>query len=306
MRIDFAKIVDSTKYYLKKFFPNWIHVAIKVPIILYLLYAFVNYMLYVFSTPTFCQVCHEMKVYGKQWADSNHQNIDCYSCHGHKDFFGKLFGKVEALVELYHHILGTYEDPIISKKFTSDHNCLYCHPEDVKRYLPGDLIDPHKKHEEVKPKGALLIDFQIGGKTETHKVEFNGEQHCVYCHMNVVHADNREMRRPQMEFCMNNCHNGEIATGKCEACHTDKPLPESHKAANWFEIHGSRSTVEDCKKCHAYTAGNFCQECHKNKPSSHDEKWKTTHEIKAKERRQNCVACHDDKFCLKCHGIVPK
>ncbi|MCX7832345.1 MAG: NapC/NirT family cytochrome c [Actinobacteria bacterium] len=301
MAFDWNRIKELTTYYLKKFFPNWIHIVIKVPIIIYLLYAFINYMLFIFSTPTFCQTCHEMKVYHAQWLDSNHANVGCYDCHGHKTFFSKIFAKVESLSELYHHLTGTFEVPIAPKKFSSDHNCKYCHPNDVKRVLPGDLIDPHKKHEEVHVEGKLAV--MLNG-TEKKELEFNG-QHCVYCHLNVVHADKKEDRRPQMEFCMQNCHNGKKATDECSACHTDKPLPESHKAANWYEIHGAMAKKEDCRKCHAYTE-NFCQECHKNRPKSHDKSWKSTHKFKAKADRQNCYACHKDEYCLNCHGIVPK
>lgn len=301
MRIDWERVKETSKYYLKKFFPNWIHIAIKVPIIIYLLYAFINFMLYVFSTPTFCQSCHEMKVYHAQWVDSTHAKVGCYDCHGHRDFIGKIIGKVESLAELYYHITDSYEKPIRPKKFSSDHNCQYCHPKGVKRHLPGDLIDPHEKHEKVHVSGKLAV--ALNG-TEEIDLEFNG-QHCVYCHLNVVHADKKEDRRPQMEFCMGNCHNGRKATDACDACHTDKPLPPSHKAADWYDIHGKMAEKEDCRKCHAYTE-NYCQECHKKRPKSHDKAWKSTHKYKAKTDRQNCYACHKDEYCLNCHGIVPK
>jgi len=299
--IDLSSLFGKLKRSFKAFFPSWIHVAVKVPIILYLLYALTNYLLYVFSTPTFCQFCHEMKPYYRQWENSNHKNVGCYDCHGHRSFFGKIAGKMESLSELYHHITNTYEKPLVPRKFTSDHNCQYCHPESVKRNLPGDLVDPHPKHAEVHVSGELVVF--VNGK-HREKLSFNG-QHCVYCHLNVVHADKKEDRRPQMEFCLDNCHNGKKATDKCDACHTDKPLPESHKAPNWYEVHGSLANKIDCKKCHAYTE-NYCKTCHLRRPASHTDVWKSTHKYKAKERRQNCYACHQDSFCLRCHGTVPK
>lgn len=301
MRWNLRAIWDRVKYYLKRFFPNWKHIAVKVPIILVILYYVILGLLWVFSTPTFCQTCHEMQPYGKQWKESTHANVPCYTCHGHRDFIGKIVSKVEALSELYHHITGTYEFPIAPKKFTSDHNCTYCHPPTREFTLSGDLIDPHEKHHEVHVEGPLVV-WLNGESTVT--LEFNG-QHCVYCHLNVVHADKEDSRRPQMEFCMENCHDGSKATDECDACHTKKNVPPSHQAADWFEVHGQKQTEEDCAGCHDWRP-DFCAECHKKRPPSHTDTWRTFHGDEARRDREGCYACHSDQLCVKCHGVVPE
>ena len=288
--------------FLKRFFPNWIHIVIKVPIILFILYHLINAGLYVSSTPTFCRTfCHEMQMYARAWDKSSHAKIGCYTCHGHRDFIGKILGKVESLKELYYHILKIYEYPIISKKFTSDHSCHYCHSENRKYTLPGDLIDPHEKHKDIKANSVL----KVSAFGEVHNVEFTGQE-CVYCHFNVVHEKSVLKRRPQMEFCYDNCHNGKDAPDKCDACHTNKPLPESHKAKDWYQIHGKLAEKENCAACHQWREENFCKACHKIRPRSHTPKvWKSTHKERAKVNKEGCKACHTNDFCLECHGVLP-
>lgn len=296
------KYWEKLKVILKKIFPNWIHILIKVPIILVVLYVLTLGLLYVTSVPGFCQICHEMKPYYKRWKESTHANVGCIDCHVEPDILSQLHHKIIAMKELYYHITGKYEYPIVPKELVPvDESCERCHSVKREFNLTGDLKMPHEKHMEIIADEPL--ELVVSGEV-TAEVHFEG-QRCVYCHLNVVHAPKEQDRRPQMEFCMDNCHNGEKAPENCDLCHTKKNVPASHKRADWLEVHGSKTTEEDCKACHAWRP-DYCKACHEEKPESHTATWRTFHGETAEEDREGCVACHKDSFCMKCHGILPK
>jgi hypothetical protein len=298
----FKRLIENSKIILKKFFPNWKHIVIKVPLILIALYYMLVGVLYITSVPSFCLLCHEMKPYGNQWKNSNHANVPCIKCHVEPSIVKQALHKVVALKELYAHLTNSYEFPIIPKELIPvDKACMSCHPLTREFSLSGDLKMPHEKHYNVLADEPLKIKVSGWEEAEVH-FEKN---RCVYCHFNVVHADKEEDRRPQMEFCMDNCHNGKKAPENCDLCHTKKNVPKSHLAENWFKVHGAKQTEEDCKSCHGWRP-DFCADCHKKKPESHTARWRTFHGDKARGDTKGCFACHSDKFCMKCHGILPE
>jgi hypothetical protein len=103
------------------------------------------------------------------------------------------------------------------------------------------------------------------------------------------------------------CHDGKKAPNACTACHTEKAVPEDHKAPDWLVIHSQKQKQDPlyCEKCHGWVKG-YCTECHQRKPKSHAGKWRTTHRDRvASAGMQNCVQCHREDFCVRCHGIMP-
>lgn len=291
-------------YWYKRLFPNWKHAVIKVPVFLLVLYGLMSALFYVTSTPEFCSLCKEMRPYYEVWKKTTHANVTCIACHVEPGFVNKVRSKMIAMKELYLHLTGNFEIPIVPKDHTpADRACRRCHSEKKEYTLKGDLKMSHLEHSKIIAKEPLrgLIE---GDPRKLVKLEGAS---CVYCHFNVVHAPTEHDRRPQMEFCMDNCHDGKKATEKCSDCHTKKGVPSSHLEADWLNVHGARSTdpQEKCESCHKWRPTNFCRDCHKQRPKSHTATWRTFHQDKVKMDRESCRACHQDKYCMKCHGIQP-
>lgn len=64
-----------------------------------------------------------------------------------------------------------------------------------------------------------------------------------------------------------------------------------------------------CHKCHnspkpVMPATSRCQMCHekyKVKPTNHTVAWQSEHKTFANAKPDECKACHNDRFCIKCH-----
>ena len=79
----------------------------------------------------------------------------------------------------------------------------------------------HTSYRQVAPSGDLLIPHRA--HVEVLKIE------CVACHKDLVHSLNRRgFNRPEMERCLEQCHDGDKATNECVKCHTRKQTPASH------------------------------------------------------------------------------
>ena len=161
----------------------------------------------------FCANCHEMKPNYYTWLVTSHNQFGCLRCH--KDIKITNFA--------YKHWRGAIGNPISKKNIVPDSVCKSCHaPETRNVSPPGDIIFPHQLH----------VVKQID---------------CVDCHSNVIHLNvsqyiTDEYVKKQKEFipatfderqaqklvkkgnqilmpvCMR-CHNGDMATEACNACH---------------------------------------------------------------------------------------
>ena len=160
----------------------------------------------------FCANCHEMKPNYFTWLVTSHNQFGCLKCH--QDITITTFA--------YKHLKGAYDTPIEKRGIIPDEVCITCHT--TTRYVspPGDIIFPHELH----------VVKQID---------------CVDCHSNVTHLRvseyiEKEFIEKQKEFvpamfttaqaeslvkkdnqilmsaCMR-CHNGDMATDACNACH---------------------------------------------------------------------------------------
>jgi predicted CXXCH cytochrome family protein len=238
-----------------------------------------------------CLMCHEMKRDVTAWQGSSHEKIACTKCH-HKEqgYYGFILGIPHKITDGITHVTGVYQEPIKAREHIENRVCQRCHVQWRNVSPSGDLIVPHNLHFEKR------------------KIA------CVTCHSAVVHGekrDNEVMRRPAMQLCLT-CHE----TGKdgapvlkCKNCHTEKAIPASHTANNWFEIHSQVAKNpahpdSNCKKCHGWTP-TFCSNCHQNhRPSTHigGVQWRTLHSVRAKQRKTGCLVCHDaESFCYRCH-----
>jgi hypothetical protein len=210
------------------------------------------------------------------WATSTHSRMSCVQCHVEPGVKGALEFGIKAVPAFYSQLFGGPSTTNLLKPPTRA-ACQKCHTSYRKVAPSGDLLIPHKAHVEV-------LDMQ-----------------CGQCHKDLVHSLNRRgFNRPEMEGCLEQCHDGDKASDECVSCHTRKEVPKSHKQAGWLETHGQEAKKQDCGECHDWTP-NYCSACHKKRPPTHTATWKTDHGAKAKVRDDGCMVCHDKKFCEQCH-----
>jgi hypothetical protein len=117
-----------------------------------------------------------------------------------------------------------------------------------------------------------------------------------------------------LDKCFATCHDQKF----CLDCHTkEKPLPTSHKAANWLHranpdpfakdkaVHATNATqnIKACEICHGTggTASPFCIGCHKQ-PMPHPADFKSFHAKTGRATTKVCANCHQFKeLCSNCH-----
>lgn len=213
------------------------------------------------------------------WSTSVHAKVACQQCHVRPELPAQAAYSLRMLGEFYLSVvlpnrkLATFAKP-------TNAACSNCHI-DLRTVSPsGDLNIPHRAHVTVL------------------KLE------CVRCHAYLVHEKSPEGKHvPPMAACLS-CHDGRQAKNACATCHTEKAAPASHRAPDWVVVHAQKQQGGDCAKCHKWRA-DWCAECHARRPRSHAVKWRSTHGAKVKAHR-NCEACHDARFCIGCHGELPK
>ena len=211
------------------------------------------------------------------WATSTHAKISCVECHVEPGAAGFMTFAARSIPAFYSQLFnGPSNTNLLGAP--SRAACQKCHTSYRSVGPSGDLLIPHKAHVEVL------------------KME------CRACHKDLVHSLNRRgFNRPEMEGCLEQCHDGDTASNKCTDCHTRKQTPQSHAQADWLQVHGAQAATQDCGQCHNWTPG-YCADCHEKRPASHAGNWKTDHGPAAKQRGDGCLVCHGGKkFCEECH-----
>lgn len=233
---------------------------------------------YITIRNAYCATCHSMEPYYKSWSTSTHANANCIECHVEPGFTNSLYHYVRTTRELYTNLVGSSGRSAYYSKASND-LCFKCHTEFRDVSASGDLLIPHKKHVEMR---GLA---------------------CVDCHRFLVHFKNPEGKNtPSMTTCYK-CHDGVRATKACQACHTKKAIPDTHRQPDFRQVHGdmARTQGKECAKCHGWTPG-YCTECHLKRPPSHTGiTFRTTHAEAAKVREAGCLVCHGRTFCKNCH-----
>ncbi|MDZ4169225.1 MAG: cytochrome c3 family protein [Coriobacteriia bacterium] len=212
----------------------------------------------------------------RHWETSTHSRISCIECHVEPGAGGALSFARDAVPAFYAQLLtGPSDTNLLSAP--SRAACQKCHTTYRKVGPGGDLLIPHRAHVEV-----LGIE-------------------CTDCHENLVHSFNRRgFNRPEMEGCLERCHDGDAAGDECVDCHTRKGTPASHRQADWLRQHGAAAESQECGECHDWTP-NYCADCHAQRPASHAGNWKKGHAPHAKIRGDGCLVCHGKPFCEECH-----
>lgn len=212
------------------------------------------------------------------WLTSTHSRISCAECHIEPGLDGLVTFSAEAVPAFYAQLVRGPDDTNLLKA-PARVACQKCHTSYRSVAPSGDLLIPHRAHVEV-----------LG-------------MECVVCHEDLVHSFNRRgFNRPEMESCLENCHDGDTATDECVKCHTRKDTPETHEAEDWLQVHGQMAEdAEDCGDCHDWTPG-YCAECHEKRPASHVGNWKSGHAATALVRGDGCFVCHGgEEYCNQCH-----
>jgi hypothetical protein len=240
---------------------------------------------YTATQPEFFNRFERLGTYYETWSASTHANVTCQRCHVAPGVVTRSTYNVRMAGEAWLALLPLDREPDVLGDVPSA-SCNDCHI-DLRSISPaGDLLIPHTAHVD-----ALGIE-------------------CAVCHDAVmVHGGDPEVgSTPQMETCLA-CHDGERAKDNCDACHTQKALPEDHQDPAWVVVHSQRQSDSDCVSCHGWVE-EWCAECHVRRPASHGSAsdpsvWRKAHRTVIEVRR-NCEACHEGPFCIECHGEVPE
>ena len=221
---------------------------------------------YVASRPQYFSGFASLKGKYGPWSKSTHVKADCQDCHVSPKAVPQTAYLVRMLGEFYYSLVARSHTPDVFETPTNA-ACLSCH-ERLRTVSPeGDLKIPHRAHVNIL------------------------KMQCVECHDYLVHEKSPEGKHtPTMAGCLK-CHDGDTAKNNCEACHTKKDTPASHKTPDWLVVHPEQATAK-------------CDDCHARRPESHTADWRKTHGDRVAKHR-NCEACHTAEFCIRCHGQVP-
>ncbi len=256
-------------------FPRWAKWVVAIGV----LAVIVAVVLPVFSTlqPDYYRRYPALGQRMDHWESSTHSRISCVECHVEPGVAGMAAFAAHSIPAFYSQL---FEGPKSTNLLPAPgiEACRKCHTSYRKVAPGGDLLIPHRAHVEV-----LKLD-------------------CVVCHKDLVHSLNRHgYNRPEMEGCLEECHDGDQASNECVDCHTRKQTPETHERDDWLQIHGSMAETQDCGECHDWTPDS-CAECHEKRPESHAGNWKKDHGPHAIKRGDGCLVCHGgEKFCKECH-----
>lgn len=211
------------------------------------------------------------------WTTSTHSRISCAECHVQPGFWGGVSFAAESIPAFYSRRLRGPDDTNLLRSPERE-ACRKCHTGYRKVAPSGDLLIPHRAHVEV-----------LG-------------MECFDCHEDLVHSLNRRgFNSPEMEGCLERCHDGDRAHNECIKCHTRKHTPSTHAQTDWLQVHGQGPDLRECDGCHDWTP-DYCADCHDKRPASHVGNWKSGHAAPARERGDGCVVCHGgEQFCLECH-----
>ncbi|MHB9094964.1 MAG: cytochrome c3 family protein [Eubacteriales bacterium] len=299
-------------------------------------------MTYATSYPKFCAVCHIMKPEYATWTASSHSQVGCVECHVDPGLTNALKHKVVATKELYRYLSKTYELPIQMTEQIPDSRCLQCHS--LKRKVSAsypDLNIPHKLHNS---KGIACVKCHQGiahGQIVSRGMTMGGDFN-QWNKAKGIEVTTTEYTVPKMDLCMD-CHGRRGVTVSCEACHSGSMKPESHLDKSFYTGHGklAKKDIKNCDTCHSFIkapgvtsqdlpteedpvakyldsmqtgsdsnyidyakSNEYCAECHKKRPPTHDDNWPFNHGKEAEKDQQRCMVCHSPRPDVK--GVTSK
>jgi len=137
------------------------------------------------NTESFCISCHEMKANSfEEYKDTVHASnrsgvkASCPDCHVPREFFPKIYAKIMAVKDVYHHLMGTIDS---KEKF-----------EEAKLEMAQTVWQKMKQSDSRECRvchaiSAMDFDEQKGRAKRKHqKIEEKGKT-CIDCHKGVAH-----------------------------------------------------------------------------------------------------------------------
>jgi|GEM_PF-3408598 len=199
--------------------------------------------------------------------------------------------------------------------------CVACHGDRLHSDLPVHRI--HLGSELLQNLGCPEChpSVHIGSRTATSAVSWVDVGFCKQCHSSFPGSQpDSHMREEDLHADCTMCHSGArairhaqpylsqiIAPSECAGCHGGRELPWTprHEQDGWLDVHGSEALevgMDSCFACHDFGL-KFCDDCHAEKPPSHqsEERWLADHPKRARADTRVCYTCHSMSHCKKCH-----
>lgn len=157
----------------------------------------------------FCINCHEMMPHYYTWTVSSHNKFSCLKCHE----------DIKITTFAYKHVINAIPNPIVKKDIVSNQVCEDCHTGKRQVSPPGDIIFPHQLHV-VKKIDCVDCHNKVAHLNVTNHIK-NTKNFSIET-FNEASAKKLIVKNNQvlMQDCLR-CHNGDMATNKCLACHRD-------------------------------------------------------------------------------------
>jgi hypothetical protein len=164
----------------------------------------------------------------------------------------------------------------------------------------SDITDCASCHTKVAESTSLKENLipTMDDCAQCHDVE--SEDNCNMCHYDGIYEP---LQPIQSGLIFNHSIHVEKQKVECTTCH--KGITDVDYA---FQAEQTYPQMDDCWSCHGATktAPSACEACHISTadllPQNHKSvNFIHTHKFAARELDANCVMCHDNHSCEKCH-----
>ncbi len=147
---------------------------------------------------------------------------------------------------------------------------------------------------ELKPASGSLLAHDAGWLTRHRDVASTDQNRCTSCHR----------------------------LARCQSCHDGSRRPRAIHPGDWLKLHGRQGRLDanSCASCHRRQS--FCLPCHQRvglgrPPQAAAGSWHPArerwvdgprtnghHSIRARRNLGECVACHQERDCVRCHATA--
>jgi hypothetical protein len=179
-----------------------------------------------------------------------------------------------------------------------------------------EILFPHARHQQAKLECITCHEGVWDAKTlagdflpkeakclECHKQK-KADGQCNFCHSDVRYATTWAKRDPRLK--MDHSTHIERVKEDCSQCHSrlseprnPAPVSDGHAACLKCHDHATQYSEARCDTCHvdlaSYSLVPLTQ-------VSHQGDFLRRHASVARSSQQSCSACHEQNFCLDCHG----
>lgn len=244
---------------------------------------------------SFCDSCHYMAPYVKQWKASTHAQVACVQCHPTQ--------RRAMFAQLVKYATGTYNPR-------------------PKAYVPDSACSSASCHPDMGSAGPVPLD----GASFPHAVHLQSEKrgialHCASCHGFTHEAGHVSVDRRVCFLCHFKGQRAAEAVGACGGCHGAPSGMKAH-GGFLFDMKEYAEAGVACGRCHiSVHEGNGtvpqdrCYACHVSRVEEYGQT-KMVHEIHVSRMRARCLECHEpirhgnvkvasvlEVTCESCHAV---